>query len=55
VERALTADYHQAQWPGTYVLVPDGEEPRLISLLKDLSADDVEHLIDLSNALSGRP
>jgi hypothetical protein len=54
VERALTEEYHQSQWPGTYVLIPDGEEPRLVSLLKDLSADDVEHLIDLSGVIPER-
>ncbi len=49
VERALTDDYHQTRWPGTLIAIPDGEEPRVVSLLKDLSADDVEKLIDVDS------
>lgn len=46
VERALTEGYHESSWPGTYVLIPDGEAPRVVSVLKDLSADAVDTLID---------
>jgi hypothetical protein len=45
VERALTDTYYRTRWPGTFVLIPDGEEPRVVSLLKDLTADDMEELI----------
>lgn len=55
IERALTAEYHETRWPGTYVLVPDGAEPRLVSLLKDYSADDVEHVFSLPSAVPTRP
>ncbi len=47
VEQALTDDYHASRWPGTYVLIPDGEAPRLVSVLKDLSGDDVDAMIDV--------
>jgi hypothetical protein len=50
VERALTEEYHQTRWPGTLVLIPDGQEPRVVSVLKDLSADKVEQLIDAEPA-----
>jgi UDP-2,3-diacylglucosamine pyrophosphatase LpxH len=44
--RALSDDYHRTRWPGTLVLVPDGQPPRVVALLQDLSADKVEELID---------
>lgn len=50
VERALTPEYHETRWPGTMLLVPESEEPRLVSLLKDLDADEVEELIDTATA-----
>jgi hypothetical protein len=43
---ALTPEYRQTRWPGTFVLVPEDDEPRLVAVLKDLSADDVEEIID---------
>jgi hypothetical protein len=46
VERALTEGYHESSWPGTMVLIPDGEAPRVVSILKDLSADKVDAMID---------
>ncbi|HEX9414111.1 MAG TPA: metallophosphoesterase, partial [Ktedonobacterales bacterium] len=30
VERALTEDYRRTRWPGTFVLLPDHEAPRLV-------------------------
>jgi hypothetical protein len=47
-ERALTPDYHETRWPGTYVLIPDSAEPRVVPLLKDLSPDDIEQIMTAS-------
>jgi hypothetical protein len=44
-ERALTEEYYRTRWPGTLVLIPDGEPPRIVSLLKDLSADDLDEML----------
>jgi predicted phosphodiesterase len=50
VERALTQEYHETHWPGTLVLIPDGGAPRVISVLKDLSADKLDELTDTEPA-----
>jgi hypothetical protein len=55
-QRSLTEEYYRSRWPGTIVLIPDGEPPHVVSLLKDLSADDLDEM--LSAALppaSSRP
>jgi UDP-2,3-diacylglucosamine pyrophosphatase LpxH len=52
-ERALTEEYYRTRWPGTVVLIPDGEPPRVQSLLKDLSADDLDEM--LAAALPAAP
>jgi UDP-2,3-diacylglucosamine pyrophosphatase LpxH len=44
-ERALTEEYYRTRWPGTMVLIPDGEPPRVLSLLKDLSADELDEML----------
>jgi UDP-2,3-diacylglucosamine pyrophosphatase LpxH len=50
VERALTQEYYDTRWPGTLVLIPDGEAPRVVSILKDLTADDIDELTDTEPA-----
>jgi UDP-2,3-diacylglucosamine pyrophosphatase LpxH len=44
-QRALTEEYYRTRWPGTVVLLPDDEPPRVVSLLKDLSADDLDEML----------
>lgn len=46
IAHALTQEYHDTRWPGTLVMIPDDEPPYVLALLKDLSADLVEELID---------
>ena len=50
VERALTQEYYETHWPGTLVLIPDGGEPRVVSVLKDLTADEIDELTDTEPA-----
>jgi UDP-2,3-diacylglucosamine pyrophosphatase LpxH len=51
VERALTEEYYQQRWPGTFVLIPDGEEPRIMSVLKNMTADEVEEAIEAAGSV----
>jgi UDP-2,3-diacylglucosamine pyrophosphatase LpxH len=44
-QRALTEEYYRTRWPGTFVLIPDGEPPRVVSLLKDLSPDELDEML----------
>jgi UDP-2,3-diacylglucosamine pyrophosphatase LpxH len=46
VERALTQEYYETHWPGTVVVFPDGAQPHVMSVLKDLTADDIDELTD---------
>jgi predicted phosphodiesterase len=45
--KARRPDYRPQRWPGTFILIPDRGQPRLVEVLSQLSMDELEEQLSI--------